>query len=120
MDMTLATRNGLNKDVQATISEISPNDRIQGDVASHPVANISSVPNLSPVRYPGGKTWFVPLARAWVKSRLLSSAAPMEFLEPFAGGGIVSLSMVFEGLASRATLVERDEKVGSVWATILG
>jgi DNA adenine methylase len=46
--------------------------------------------------------------------------APVNLLiEPFAGGGIVSLTAVFEGFARRATLVELDPDVASVWSTML-
>ena len=31
-----------------------------------PAANVSSVPQRSPLRYPGGKTWLVPHIRAWL------------------------------------------------------
>jgi DNA adenine methylase len=39
--------------------------------------------------------------------------------EPFAGGGIVGLSALFDGLVDKLTLVELDEDVGAVWKTIL-
>ena len=44
---------------------------------------------------------------------------PRVLVEPFAGGGIVSLTAVFEGLTDRAVMVELDEDVGSVWRAIL-
>ncbi|MFH1560110.1 MAG: DNA adenine methylase [Chloroflexota bacterium] len=44
---------------------------------------------------------------------------PQVLIEPFAGGGIVSLTAVFEGLVDHAVMVELDENVGSVWRTIL-
>jgi DNA adenine methylase len=44
---------------------------------------------------------------------------PLEFAEPFAGGGIVGLSVLFEGLAQKLTLVDVDRDVASVWKTIL-
>jgi len=28
--------------------------------------NVASVPTLSPFRYPGGKTWFIPYVRKWL------------------------------------------------------
>jgi DNA adenine methylase len=40
-------------------------------------------------------------------------------MEPFAGGGIVSLSAVFDGLAKRAVMVELDSEIAAVWQTIL-
>ena len=80
------------------------------------VINVASVPHRSPFRYPGGKTWLVPYVRQWMRSL---ECRPFEFSEPFAGGGIVGLSVLFEGLAQKLTLVEIDENVASVWRTIL-
>ena len=80
------------------------------------VVNVASVPHRSPFRYPGGKTWLVPLVRQWLSRR---ASKPTEFSEPFAGGAIVGLSVVFEDLADRLTMVERDESVGAVWRVIL-
>lgn len=81
-----------------------------------PVINVASVRHRSPFRYPGGKTWLVPYVRQWVRSL---TRCPFEFAEPFAGGGIVGLSMLFDGLAQKLTLVEIDRDVASVWKTIL-
>lgn len=78
--------------------------------------NVAQVPQRSPFRYPGGKTWLVPYVRQWLRS----IAPPVRVLiEPFAGGGIVSLTAVFEDLAEHATMVELDEDVAAVWQTIL-
>ncbi len=78
--------------------------------------NVAQVPQRSPFRYPGGKTWLVPQVRTWLNA--LGAPVP-ELIEPFAGGGIVSLTAVFEGLAHHATMVELDEDVAAVWHTIL-
>ena len=80
------------------------------------IINVASVPMRSPFRYPGGKTWLVPRIRTWLRAR---GGADKELIEPFAGGGTVSLTAVFEQLVGRATLVELDEGVAAVWATIL-
>jgi DNA adenine methylase len=45
-------------------------------------------------------------------------AKPHELVEPFAGGGIVSLTAVAEGLVERVTMIELDHVVASVWETI--
>jgi DNA adenine methylase len=45
---------------------------------------------------------------------------PTELIEPFAGGGIVSLTAVFEELVDSVIMVELDDDVASVWKTILG
>jgi DNA adenine methylase len=80
------------------------------------VINVSAVPHRSPFRYPGGKTWLVPYVRQWLNSR---DKKPSDFIEPFAGGGIVSLSVLFDDLSSHITVIERDENVASVWNAIL-
>lgn len=41
------------------------------------------------------------------------------FVEPFAGGGIVGMTVAFESLADRVLLYELDEQVASVWLTML-
>lgn len=78
--------------------------------------NVASVPQRSPFRYPGGKTWLVPYIRQWLVSK---QEAPALLIEPFAGGGIVSLTVAAERLARRVLMVERDEAVGAVWQTII-
>ncbi|WP_297153977.1 DNA adenine methylase [Thermogemmatispora sp.] len=94
----------------------------QGELA-RPI-NVASVPQRSPFRYPGGKTWLVPYIRRWLSpasraARGLSPARPTVLLEPFAGGGSVSLTAVAEGLVERALMVELDEDVAAVWQALL-
>lgn len=79
--------------------------------------NVASVPQRSPFRYPGGKTWLVPLFRRWMMSL---PSQPAVLVEPFAGGGIISLTAAFEQLAERVVMVELDEQIAAVWKTILG
>lgn len=81
------------------------------------VVNVASVPKRSPFRYPGGKTWLVPRIRQWLSSL---NEKPTEFIEPFTGGGIVSLTVAFERLANHVTMIELDEEVAAVWLAILG
>ncbi len=88
------------------------------------VVNVASVPQLSPFRYPGGKTWLVPRIRVWldplVRERIgLTPVRPVEFIEPFAGGGIISLTVASERLAEHVTMVELDADVAAVWQTVL-
>lgn len=88
------------------------------DIPANPerIVNVASVPLRSPFRYPGGKTWLVPYIRCWLGSL---NTQPEEFFEPFAGGGIVSLTVAAEELAAHVTMVELDEQVASVWQTML-
>lgn len=81
------------------------------------IVNVASVPQRSPFRYPGGKTWLVPQIRRWMRSL---SFRPDLFVEPFAGGGIVSLTVAFEGFADHVILVELDPDVAAVWKSITG
>ncbi len=79
--------------------------------------NVASVPQRSPFRYPGGKTWLVPLFRRWMFSL---ATQPKVLVEPFAGGGIISLTAAFESLADKVVMVELDKQIAAVWETILG
>jgi len=78
--------------------------------------NVASVPQRSPFRYPGGKTWFVPTFRRWM-ARM--NPKPRMLVEPFAGGGIISLTALFENLVERAVMVELDDEVASVWESVV-
>ena len=83
--------------------------------ADKPV-NVSSVPQRSPFRYPGGKTWLVPYIRDWLQSK---RRQPTHLIEPFAGGAIVSMTAAFERLAKHVVFAELDEGVASVWRVVL-
>ena len=72
---------------------------------------------MSPFRYPGGKTWLIPLVRLWICSQ---PRRPKEFVEPFAGGASVSLTVAHENLADHVTMTEIDKEVAVVWLAILG
>ena len=79
-----------------------------------PVANVASVPQRSPLRYPGGKTWLIPHIREW-----LGQSGPDILIEPFAGGAIVSLTAVMEDLVGSAVMVEIDRDVAAFWHAAL-
>ena len=80
-----------------------------------PVVNVAQVPQRSPLRYPGGKTWLIPHIRSW-----LADESPIPLLvEPFAGGAIVSLTAIMEGLAERAHMVELDHDLATFWRVAL-
>ena len=78
--------------------------------------NVASVQQRSPFRYPGGKTWFVPTFRRWM-ARM--HARPGILVEPFAGGGIISLTALFEHLVEKVVMVELDEDIAAVWNTVV-
>lgn len=87
------------------------------------VINVASVPKLSPFRYPGGKTWFVPYIRRWLDPMIrqkhdLSPTHPVRFIEPFLGGGSISLTVAAERLVSHVIMAEIDADVAAVWQTM--
>jgi len=99
----------MDRQLQLFSFEKPPTDKSQ-------VVNVASVPQRSPFRYPGGKTWLIPTVRKWLKQ---TSQAPPLMIEPFAGGGIVSLTTAFENLAESILMAELDEEVAAVWEVIL-
>jgi len=78
--------------------------------------NVASVPQRSPFRYPGGKTWFVPTFREWVRNKF---PRPRVLVEPFAGGGIISLTALFENHVETVVMAELDEEIAAVWQSIV-
>jgi DNA adenine methylase len=78
--------------------------------------NVACVPQRSPFRYPGGKTWFVPAFREWMSYK---HPKPEMLIEPFAGGGIISLTALFENHVQCAVMVELDEDVAAVWQSVV-
>ena len=88
------------------------------------IVNVASVPKLSPFRYPGGKTWFVPYIRRWLdpavrRKHNLSPTQPAHFIEPFLGGGSISLTVAGEKLVSNTVMAEIDRDVAAVWFIML-
>ena len=80
-----------------------------------PVVNVAQVPQRSPLRYPGGKTWLVPHVRVW----LGALESPRLLIDPFAGGGITSLTAVMEHLVPNCLMVELDQDVAAFWDAAL-
>jgi DNA adenine methylase len=80
------------------------------------IVNVATVPQRSPFRYPGGKTWLIPIVRKWLKQE---NCVVEKLIEPFAGGGIVSLTAAFEKMAEQIIMVEKDEEIAAVWEVIL-
>lgn len=84
-------------------------------VSPIPAVNVAAVPQRSLLRYPGGKTWLIPHVRVW----LHSMKRPRLLVEPFAGGGIVSLTAVMENLVDESIMVELDKDVAAFWKAAL-
>ena len=78
--------------------------------------NVASVPQRSPFRYPGGKTWFVPTFRRWMNQL---DKRPSVLVVPFAGGATIALTAVCENWVDHAVLIELDPDVAAVWQTVV-
>ena len=83
-------------------------------VSALPAAATASVPQRSPLRWPGGKSWLIPHVRCW-----LSGGSAATLVEPFAGGASVSLTAVVERLVERAVLVDVDVDLAAFWTVAL-
>lgn len=79
------------------------------------IVNVASVRQISPFRYPGGKTWLVPTISAWLKRR---TKLPKIMIDPFAGGGSVPFGILGEGLVNEIVLGELDPDVSAVWKCV--
>ena len=85
-------------------------------VSRIPAAAVSAMPQRSPLRYPGGKTWLIPHIRAWLEAR----DEPLDlFIEPFAGGATATLTAVMEKYAARGVMAEIDPDVAAFWSAAL-
>ena len=82
----------------------------------YPAVNVASVSQRSPLRYPGGKTWLIPHVEAWFVPKWPTARL---LIEPFCGGGIVSLSAVMEGWVERCVMSEIDRDVAAFWHAAL-
>ena len=76
-----------------------------------------SIPNQikSPLRYPGSKATFFNVALRFIETYGLHDK---EIVEPYAGSGIISLSLVSSGVIKRATLIERDPLIYAFWKAV--
>ncbi len=69
---------------------------------------------LSLLRYPGGKRWMLPYAR-----RFAEVNRPKVFLEPFAGGAVVGMSLLASNAIKHLVMVEKDARVAAFWREAL-
>ena len=85
-------------------------------ISSGQNASVPAAPYYSPLRYPGGKTWLAPTLR----ERYKEQKKPFDvFVEPFAGGAIMSLMAVIENFAKQAVICECDPEIARLWRAIL-
>jgi len=69
----------------------------------------------SPLRYPGGKSKLVPFVSLLISKANLKGCT---YIEPFAGGAGVALTLLLEGTAERIVINDYDKAVYSFWRAI--
>lgn len=62
--------------------------------------------NYSPLRYPGGKSKIAPLIRLIIEKNM---SKDITYIEPFAGGAGVALSLLMEGVVKHIVISCSDE-----------
>lgn len=70
----------------------------------------------SPLRYPGGKTKLAPFIKAlFYENRLVGC----NYVEPFAGGAGVALSLLFDEYVSTITINDFDPSIYAFWHSVV-
>ena len=72
--------------------------------------------NYSPLRYPGGKSKIAPFVSLLISKTGIERCT---YVEPFAGGAGVALSILFEGVANDIVINDFDKAIYSMWRAIL-
>ncbi|MBO1514297.1 DNA adenine methylase [Metabacillus bambusae] len=70
--------------------------------------------NYSPLRYPGGKY----KTYRYIKPLILKNKCTT-YIEPFAGGAAVALSLLIEGIVRRVIINDYDRSIYALWYSIL-
>lgn len=68
--------------------------------------------NYSPLRYPGGKSRITPLIRLIIEKTGMSN---ITYIEPFAGGAGVALSLLIDGVVKQIVINDYDKAIYSFW-----
>ena len=72
--------------------------------------------NYSPLRYPGGKSKIAPFVSLLIEKTKLDECT---YVEPFAGGAGVALSLLFDGTVTNIVINDYDKAIYSMWKSIL-
>lgn len=71
---------------------------------------------LSPLRYPGGKSKIVGFVKQVVKDNGLLDGV---YVEPYAGGAAVALSLLMDEYVSRIVINDKDRSIYAFWHSVL-
>ena len=70
----------------------------------------------SPLRYPGGKKRLVNFFEELIKKNNLEDGV---YVEPYAGGASIALTLLFEGYISKAIINDLDKSIYAFWHSVL-
>ena len=73
------------------------------------------MPNPSPLRYPGGKYRLAGFLRLVIQNLNMQDCT---YVEPFAGGAGVALSLLFDGTVNRIVINDYDKAIYSFWRAV--
>ena len=73
-------------------------------------------PSVTPLRYPGGKTWLLGYVRKFIEFHKLES---LTVIEPYAGSASISIGLLNNNIVDRAYLCEKDPLIVAFWNAIL-
>lgn len=71
--------------------------------------------NYSPLRYPGGKSKIAPLIKLIIQSL---EQPEVTYIEPFAGGAGVALSLLLDGVVKQIIINDYDKAIYSFWRAL--
>jgi len=70
----------------------------------------------SPLRYPGGKWRITPILESAIRFNGLSNTP---YIEPYAGGASLALSLLFKDLVSEIHINDLDPAIHAFWHSVL-
>lgn len=73
------------------------------------------MPNPSPLRYPGGKNKLSQFMSTVIKNMNFDTCT---YIEPFAGGAGIALSLLLDGIVDRIVINDYDKAIYSFWRSI--
>lgn len=76
---------------------------------------MQSVPNFSPLRYPGGKNRISGFIKVAIQNLNVKNCT---YIEPFAGGASVALSLLLDGTVDNIVINDYDKAIYSFWRAI--
>ena len=77
---------------------------------------IAKRPQVSPLRYPGGKAALYPRLRELIRNNGLAGCT---YVEPYAGGAGAALSLLATGQVGRIVINDLDPAIAAFWTTVV-